>query len=131
MYGYGNYTPYQYGQQQMFQQYQQPVQQYQQPVQQQKDERVWVQGEVGAKAYMVVPGTTVPLWDSESPTIWLKSVTAAGVPNMVRIPYTIEGVQQTAAPADDYEKRFVSIEERLKALETPRRRKDKEEKDDV
>lgn len=40
----------------------------------------WVQGEAGAKAYIVAPGRTVTLWDSESPMIYLKSTDTAGVP---------------------------------------------------
>lgn len=32
---------------------------------------IWVNGEEGAKAYMVSPNHTVALWDSESQTIFL------------------------------------------------------------
>ena len=43
---------------------------------------IWVQGEAGAKAYLVAPNATVTLWDSESPTIYLKTTDARGVPSM-------------------------------------------------
>lgn len=43
---------------------------------------IWVQGEEGAKAYMVAPGNSVQLWDSENPVIYLKSADMNGVPSM-------------------------------------------------
>ena len=33
----------------------------------------WVQGEAGAKSYLVAPNTTVQLWDSEAQRIYLKA----------------------------------------------------------
>ena len=48
----------------------------------------WVQGEAGAKSFWVEPGTTVPLWDSESQTIYLKSADASGMPSMRILDYT-------------------------------------------
>lgn len=53
------------------------------------DDRIWVQGEVGAKAYLVAPGNTVPLWDSENSVIWLKSVDLAGIPSMQKLTYSL------------------------------------------
>ena len=50
---------------------------------------IWVQGESGAKSYMVAPNTTVPLWDSEEKVIYLKSADASGMPSMKIIDYTI------------------------------------------
>jgi hypothetical protein len=43
---------------------------------------IWVQGEAGAKAYLVAPNNTITLWDSESPTIYLKTADMNGVPSM-------------------------------------------------
>lgn len=43
---------------------------------------IWVQGEAGAKAYYVEPGKSAPLWDSEGPYIYLKSVSVNGIPSM-------------------------------------------------
>lgn len=54
------------------------------------DTRIWVQGEIGAKAYLVAQGSTVVLWDSESKTIYVKSGTSNGVPVMQKLKYTIE-----------------------------------------
>ena len=66
---------------------QQPIQQIatQTPIQtmpmaQPSDDRIWVQGEAGAKAYFVAANATVVLWDTESPTIYIKSADATGKP---------------------------------------------------
>lgn len=71
---------------------------------------IWVQGEAGAKSYLVAPNTTVQLWDSEKQTIYLKSADACGMPSMKTLDYTIRDqntAQQaapdfTARPAADY-----------------------------
>lgn len=78
-----------------FKSYQQPIQQVpqmQQPTQTQMssnmtDDRVWVQGEVGAKAFFVANGNAVTLWDSESPKIYRKSVDINGIPSMETLTY--------------------------------------------
>ena len=61
------------------------------PVQPQPQQNgiIWVQGEAGAKSYLVAPNNTVQLWDSESQTIYLKSADAAGMPSMKILDYTI------------------------------------------
>lgn len=75
-------------------QYQQPVQQ---PAQQQNNSSIiWVQGEAGAKSYLVAPNTTVQLWDSEKQCIYLKSADASGMPSMKVLDYTIREAPQTA-----------------------------------
>ena len=78
-------------------QYQQPVQQ---PAQQNNSSIIWVQGEAGAKSYLVAPNTTVQLWDSEKQTIYLKSADASGMPSMKTLDYTIrETPQASPSPA--------------------------------
>lgn len=52
-----------------------------QPVQQDAG-MIWVQGEAGAKAYMVAAGNTVVLWDSEAEVIYIKSADMSGMPSM-------------------------------------------------
>lgn len=49
---------------------------------------IWVQGEAGAKAYLVAPNNTVTLWDSESPTIYVKTADSSGVPSMRILDFT-------------------------------------------
>lgn len=57
--------------------------------QQQGSGIIWVQGEAGAKSYLVAPNNTVQLWDSERQTIYLKSADASGMPSMRILDYTI------------------------------------------
>lgn len=82
-----------------------PMQQTYTPVQ---SGIIWVQGEAGAKSFLVAPNQTVPLWSSEDQVIYLKSADASGLPSMKVLDYTIR--DQTAsnapvsasAPAVDY-----------------------------
>ena len=45
---------------------------------------IWVQGEAGAKSYLVAPGNTVMLLDSENSTFYLKSADESGMPLPLR-----------------------------------------------
>lgn len=58
---------------------------------------IWVQGEAGAKSYLVAPNSTVTLWDSEAHTIYIKSADASGMPSIRTLDYTIRGNESTAA----------------------------------
>lgn len=80
-------------------QYYQP--QYQIPQQTQQSQNsgvIWVQGEAGAKSYLVAPNTTVQLWDSENQVIYLKSADSSGMPSIKTLDYTIREMKpaQTA-----------------------------------
>ena len=55
---------------------------------------IWVQGEAGAKSYLVAPNTTVQLWDSEDQVIYLKSADASGMPSMKVLDYKIRDTVQ-------------------------------------
>lgn len=78
--------------------YQQPMQTQQMPPQQPTmpytaqnqptNDFIWVQGEAGAKAYLIAPNATVTLWDSESPTIYIKSADSNGMPSMRTLDFT-------------------------------------------
>ena len=71
-----------------------------QPMSYQNDSgNIWVQGEAGAKSYLVGPGRSVTLWDSEAQTIYIKSADQMGMPSMKILDYTIRGqeVPKTAA----------------------------------
>ena len=85
------YFPQGYQPMQYYPQNQQMVQQPQmpQPQQQASTDIKWVQGEAGAKSYMVAPNTSVTLWDSEAQVIYIKSANASGLPTMTVIDYTI------------------------------------------
>lgn len=58
---------------------------------------IWVQGEAGAKSYLVAPNNTVQLWDSEDQVIYLKSADASGMPSMKILDYKIREVNQPLA----------------------------------
>lgn len=59
---------------------------------------IWIQGEAAAKSYLVAPGSTVALFDSESQTIYLKSADASGMPSMRVLDYTIRGAAPVSNP---------------------------------
>lgn len=113
----GNYPQYpqQFQPQQFYPQQSMPMQDQlaqlrSQPMQMprpQESGMIWVLGVEGAKAYIVAPGTTLPLWDSQARKIYIKSVDANGVPQMQTISYEIEGeppqqtpLQPAAVPVD-------------------------------
>ena len=75
---------------------QMPQVQQMQPPQpaQQASPIIWVQGEAGAKSYLVAPGNTVMLLDSENSTFYLKSADASGMPMPLR---TFDYTERTAA----------------------------------
>ena len=59
---------------------------------------LWVQGEAGAKSYLVAPNNTVLLMDSESPRFYIKSTDPNGVPSMKIYSYSeVTSVQATSA----------------------------------
>ena len=105
------YYPQYYPQQQFYQppmmdnlaqlragQYQQPMQNMQQPPKPvpQQQSMVWVSGEQEALGYLVAPNSAVALWDSNSPTIYLKQADASGKPS-IKI-YDL--VERTNGPAE-------------------------------
>lgn len=103
------------------------------PVQNQTNDIIWVQGEAGAKAYLVAPNNTVTLWDSESPTIYLKTADSNGVPSMRVLDFTerTQNTQKTVAehtckcgdkfvPKEDFnalQAKFEGIEGKIAELE--------------
>lgn len=71
-----------------------PQQVPQPPTQQTQNNLIWVSGEAGAKAYLLAPNTTIPLWDSESQTIFLKSTDGSGMPTIKYLDYTVRDAAQ-------------------------------------
>ena len=59
---------------------------------------IWVQGETGAKSYLVAPNTTIMLMDSESSRFYLKSADASGMPMPLRTFEYKEIVQGVTPP---------------------------------
>lgn len=59
---------------------------------------IWVQGIAGANAFNdIAPGDSVPLFDSENPVIYIKSVDMNGRPKELEI-YDLVKRQSTTAP---------------------------------
>lgn len=60
---------------------------------------IWVQGEAGAKSYLVANGNSVLLMDSESPVFYIKSADASGMPSMRVFDYAERIAAKSAPPA--------------------------------
>lgn len=100
MYGYP-YQPYSPAVPDMLAQYrgqqmQAPVQPQPQPQQNGGAGLIWVQGEAGAKSYLVAPGHTLMLMDSEAQVFYIKSADASGMP----LPLRIFDYSERRAPAE-------------------------------
>ena len=130
---YPNYQPYQYQSPMPDHLTQLRQQQYQPPQQQNNNGIIWVQGEEGAKAYMVAPGNSVFLMDSEASVFYIKSSDASGMPMPLRIfDYTERTAARTpaqpsSAPGEEYVTRqeFNALAARLDEIT-----RDKEEPND-
>lgn len=90
---YNNPGTYQYPMQPTFQPYQQPVIQPQM-MQPRQPDMIWVQGEAGAKAYMVGPNQRVMLWDQDNPVVYIKTADASGMTSLRILDYTERGSEQ-------------------------------------
>ena len=87
---------------------------------------VWVQGEAGAKAYVLPPNTTLPLWDSEAQVIYIKSVDGSGKPTMTILDYVDRNAPKekeeksieyvTKEQLETLNSQFTSINEKLNSL---------------
>lgn len=85
-YGYQPYPTYLPQQDQMYRaQYAQQMGGMQQPQQPTQGAPIWVQGEAGAKSFLVAPGQSLILMDSEAEVFYIKSTDASGVPMPLRI----------------------------------------------
>lgn len=106
---------------------------------------LWVQGEAGAKSYLVAPNTTVQLWDSENQTIYLKSADASGMPSMKVLDYTIRETAQNGsnslssgtgdkssvyATKDEFKSLSDQLEDIRLKVETLSRRRNRSESDE-
>lgn len=101
---------------------QQPM--MQQPAQPSSNGLIWVQGEAGAKSYLVANGSSVLLMDSEKQTFYIKSADAAGMPSMRTFDYTernasVKQPSSSAQDAPEYVTRdeLNTLTKRLEALE--------------
>lgn len=90
------------------------------PQQTQTQSLIWVQGEAGAKSYLVAPNSTVTLWDSEAQTIYIKSADATGMPSIRTLDYTIRGNEEKVTvnyvTRDDFDRIEKEIDDIKKTL---------------
>lgn len=125
MFGYPQY-PQQYPQ---YAQYPQPdyldqlnrLKQQQAPPQQMQqqsnlDERIWVQGQGAAEAYLVAPNSFVRLWDSQAPIFYEKRADQTGRPFLEVFEYNRKSSNSPTAELSQ-SNQPTNYEERLKALE--------------
>lgn len=89
---------------------QMPMQGFQMPMQRPDPTGLnWVQGEAGAKSWLVNPGATVLLMDSENQRFYLKSADMNGVPAMRTFEYSEIGASKPQEATQTIN--FVSVEE--------------------
>ena len=82
---------------------------------------IWVDGEVGAKAFQMPAGwpvnTPIPLWDTNAQVVYLKSINQMGMPNpLQKLHYTMEEQQSGYLPAasaisGDHHEQYVTKED--------------------
>ncbi len=75
---------------------------------------LWVQGEAGAKSYLVAPNTTVLLMDSEGSRFYLKSTDNAGMPSLRVFEYSEvvqSAPQATQSIPNNLDDKYVTREE--------------------
>lgn len=74
---------------------------------------LWVQGEAGAKSYLVAPNTTVMLLDSEGARFYLKSTDGTGIPQLRTFEYKeiVPNAPQPQIPQENLDEKFVKREE--------------------
>lgn len=125
------YNPYLQPQYQM-----QPMQQAPQPFMQQaapqvgaqmsipnQDERIWVQGEEAAKAFLVCPSSFVRLWDTQKNVFYEKRADASGKPSLTMYKYDLCNAeastdgQNASEPIVDYQKEIDALKTKITALE--------------
>ena len=78
-------NPFMYSNQQ--QSFQQNPQTFQPQPQTNTSSITWVQGEIGAKAYPIAPGTSVLLMDSDEQCFYIKSADTSGMPSLRKYEY--------------------------------------------
>lgn len=71
----------------------------------------WVQGEEGAKAYLVAAGNSILLMDSEASSFYIKSTDPSGMPLPLRVFDYTERTAAPKTPAQPLEAEYVTRQE--------------------
>ena len=114
--------PYYNNYQQSYQPYQQS---YQPPMYPQMSQQaqtsgiLWVQGDIGARAYPVSPGCSVLLMDSEAQNFYIKSADNTGMPSMKKYSYAevVDEPARIGVSNADYDTAKLASREEVKALQ--------------
>lgn len=80
---------------------------------------IWVQGEAGAKSYIVAPGSNVLLMDSEAQKFYIKSVDGSGMPTMKVYEYkevTPREMQETKADEENLKSEIEKLKNEIENL---------------
>lgn len=70
------------------------------PTQTQPDPMLWVLGQTEAESYPVAPNNVVTLWDKNTPTIYIKSANAQGVPSIRILDFTERTPNSPKSPVE-------------------------------
>lgn len=96
-----------------------------QSVQPQSNGIIWVQGESGAKSFIVNPGQTVLLMDSESNVFYIKSSDNSGMPMPLRvfdykerIVQKPETIRQDYITREEFEKRLAEVSHAKQSIQS-------------
>lgn len=79
-----------------------------------KNDMLWVLNKNEADSYPVAPNCSVVLWDKNAPTIYVKSMSANGVPSMRTLDFKerVENAQNQPTINENYlDDKFVTIEQ--------------------
>lgn len=122
VYGQPYQAAYNYPTMDMYKSYAQPQSAFQnapQPAQIAGNGIMWVQGEAGAKSYLVAAGNSVLLMDSENSVFYIKSTDPSGMPLPLRIfDYSERTAQKPqAAPVPQFDpNQFITRQEFEQAI---------------
>lgn len=100
----------------------------------QHEDRIWVQDEQGANAYLVAPNSFVRLWSASEPVFYEKRSDASGRPLPID-KYKYERVtneirNETPTVVKDYDEIINALEARIKALEDNKKKKSEDLKNE-
>ncbi len=82
---------------------------------------IWVLGEAEAKGYPVAPGSTVILWDRDTPTIFVKSADVSGIPSLKTFDLIERNVQPEPTAHTNAAREYITrdeFNERMSKLES-------------
>lgn len=92
-----------------------------QPQNTNNDERIWVQNETSAEAYLVAPNGFVRLWDASQPVFYEKHADPSGKPYPMEVyEYTRRSPQKPQISENQgnlYDDKFKALEKRIEAIE--------------